>query len=208
MLRSRKWIFQHLKWFYIRYTYINNTVKTGLRGPRPRRMTSGQGKQGNKINTVSEVRLRTKLYDLRDDFNFTIVNFSFICSNLSAAPQCIWSIYLSVDPNSRGCGSCHDFLDRGLLLTRKLLNQGLLVVKLLKTFTSKLCAVATVTWLTAMEYLCHKWPRICSVCRNHSPVLSSFMISHRVCNKSNSTGATCGAGTAYPSGAHDFIPGF
>jgi hypothetical protein len=31
-------------------------------------MTSGQGKQGKKINTVSEVRLRTKLYDLRDDF--------------------------------------------------------------------------------------------------------------------------------------------
>ena len=165
MLRSRKWIFQHLKWFYIRYTNINNTVKTGLMGPRPRRMTSGQGKQGKKINTVSEVRLRTKLYDLRDDFNFTIVNFSFICSNLSAAPQCIWSIYLSVDPNSRGCGSCHDFLDRGLLLTRKLLNQGFLM-----------------TWLTAMEYLWHKLPRICSICRKYFPVLSAFTTYHRACN--------------------------
>ena len=30
-------------------------------------------------------------------------------------------------------------------------------------------------WLTVMEYLCHKWPRICSTCRKHSPVLSSFM---------------------------------
>jgi hypothetical protein len=28
------------------------------------------------------------------------------------------------------CGSYHDFLDRGLLLTRKLLNQGFLLVKL------------------------------------------------------------------------------
>jgi hypothetical protein len=43
--------------------------------------------------------------------------------------------------------------------------------------------VATMTWLTAMEYLCHKWPRICSTCRKHFPVLSSFMIYHRVCNK-------------------------
>jgi hypothetical protein len=30
-------------------------------------------------------------------------------------------------------------------------------------------------WLTNMEYLCHKSPRICSTCRKHSPVLSSFM---------------------------------
>jgi hypothetical protein len=30
-------------------------------------------------------RLRTKLYDKRDDFNFPIVNFPFICSNIPAA---------------------------------------------------------------------------------------------------------------------------
>ena len=30
--------------------------------------------------------------------------------------------------------------------------------------------VATMTWLTVMEYLCHKWPRICSTCRKHVPV--------------------------------------
>jgi hypothetical protein len=27
------------------------------------------------------------------------------------------------------------------------------------------------TWLTAMEYLCHKWLRICSTCRKQFPVL-------------------------------------
>jgi len=43
-----------------------------------------------------EGRLRTKLYDKRDDFNFpTPYNFPVICSNISA---CIWSIHLSVDP--------------------------------------------------------------------------------------------------------------
>lgn len=34
------------------------------------------------------------------------------------------------------------------------------------------------------------------------------MTDHRVCNKSNRTGATCGAEAAYPYGAHDFIRGF
>ena len=35
-------------------------------------------------------------------------------------------------------------------------------------------------WFTVTEYLCHTWPRICSVCHNHTPVLSSFMTYHRV----------------------------
>ena len=34
----------------------------------------------------SEGRLRTKLYDKRDDYNFTIVNVPLICSNIPAAP--------------------------------------------------------------------------------------------------------------------------
>ena len=52
-------------------------------------------------------------------------------------------------------------------------------------------------WLTVLEYLCHKWPLICSTCRNHFPVLSSFMTYFRVCNWINTTGTTSGAGTAY-----------
>ena len=34
----------------------------------------------------SEGRLRMKLYDKRHDFNFPIVNFPFICSNIPVAP--------------------------------------------------------------------------------------------------------------------------
>jgi len=30
---------------------------------------------------------------------------------------------------------------------------------------------------TVVEYLCHKWPRICSTCRKHFPVLSWLMVS-------------------------------
>jgi hypothetical protein len=41
----------------------------------------------------SEGRLGTKLYDKRDDFNFLIVNFPFIYSNISAPPA--YGVYIS-----------------------------------------------------------------------------------------------------------------
>ena len=53
-------------------------------------------------------------------FNFPIVNFPFICSNIPAAPA--YGVYISqLIRYSRACGSYQDFLDRGLLLTNNLL---------------------------------------------------------------------------------------
>ena len=57
----------------------------------------------------------------------------------------------------RACGSYHDLLDRRLLLTRKLLHQGFLVVQLQSSLL-----------------------RVCSVCGNHIPVFFTFMTYHRV----------------------------
>ena len=60
----------------------------------------------------NECRVRTKLYDKRDDFNFPIVNFAFICSNIPAAP--IYGVYISqLIRYSKDYDSYHDFLDRG-----------------------------------------------------------------------------------------------
>ena len=83
------------------------------------------------LETDSEGQLRTKLYDTIDDLNFPIVNFSFICSNIKIPAAPAYRVYISqLIRYSRACGSYQDFLDRGLLLTRKLLNQGFLLVKL------------------------------------------------------------------------------
>ena len=41
-----------------------------------------------------------------------------------------------------------------------------------------------------------------------TPVLSSFMTYHRICNQINMTSTTSGAGTAYLSRAPKFSPGF
>ena len=70
----------------------------------------------------NEGRLKTKLYDKRDDFSFSIVNFPFISSNIPAAPA--YGVYISqLIRYSRTCISYHDLLDRLLLLTKKLINQ-------------------------------------------------------------------------------------
>ena len=60
----------------------------------------------------SEGRLRTKHYDKRDHFNFPIVNFPFICSNIPAAPA--YGVYISqLIRYSRACGSYQDSLIEG-----------------------------------------------------------------------------------------------
>jgi len=101
------------------------------------------------IRILSRVVL---IYDKRDDFNFPIVNFSFICSNIPAAPA--YGVYISqLIRYFRARGSYQDFLDRGLLLTRKPLSQGFLLVKLKSSLNF---TVATMNWLTVMEYLFHK----------------------------------------------------
>ena len=70
----------------------------------------------------------TKPYDKRDYFNFSIVNFPFICSNIPAATA--YGVHISqLLRYSRAGGSYQDVLDRSLLLTRKLLNTGFLVVQ-------------------------------------------------------------------------------
>jgi hypothetical protein len=145
------------------------------------------------IEIDSEGRLRTNLRKRRLFFNFPIVNFPFICSNIPAAPE--YGVYLSqLIQYFRASGSYHDFFDKTLLLTRK---QSFLVVKL-KLSHRKFYGQHH-DWLTVTEYLCHKWPRICSVCRNHKPALSSFMTCHRFCDNSE-------AKTALPSGSLDVTP--
>jgi hypothetical protein len=59
----------------------------------------------------------------------SIFPFPFKFSNIPAALA--YGVYISqLIRYSKACGSYQDFLERGLLLTRKLLNQGFLIVKL------------------------------------------------------------------------------
>ena len=80
----------------------------------------------------SQGRLSTRLYDKRDDFNFPIVNFPFLCSNIPSAPA--YGVYVSqLIRYSRACGTYIDFLSRATRLTQKLLTQGYVAPRLLSS---------------------------------------------------------------------------
>ena len=75
------------------------------------------------LNIDSDGRLTTTLYDKRDDFDFAIVNFPFLCSNVPLSPA--YGVYVSqLIRYARECHAYDDFLKRDQLLTKKLMMQG------------------------------------------------------------------------------------
>ena len=71
-------------------------------------------------------RLKTKLYDKRDDFTFPIVNFPVISSNIAASQVC--GVYISqLIHYSRACVQFSNFLERA---PQKLLKQGYVAPRL------------------------------------------------------------------------------
>ena len=77
--------------------------------------------------------LTTKIYDKRDDFDFSIVNFPFLCSNIPESPA--YGVFISqLIRYSRAYSGYLDFLLRKKLLTSKLLHRGYRSYKLRNTF--------------------------------------------------------------------------
>ena len=67
--------------------------------------------------------LCARLYDKCDDFDFPIVNFPFLDSNIPASPA--YGVFISqLIRYARACTTYKDFLSRGSLLTVRLLQQG------------------------------------------------------------------------------------
>ena len=65
----------------------------------------------------------SKIYDKRDDFNFEIVNFSFLDGDVPRYPS--YGVYISqLIRFARVCSNVDDFNNRNLFLTAKLLKQG------------------------------------------------------------------------------------
>ena len=120
-----------------------------------------------------------------------------------------------------------------MLLTRKLLNQGFLLVKLKPPlrkcssrpydlvdcygiYVSFFCPfvhfLLTIVLSVLLRYTVSDYPLVSSnyssKSRKHFPFLSSLMTYHRVCTWNNKTGATSLAGTAYQSGSPELAPVF
>ena len=67
-------------------------------------------------------KLTTRIYDKRDDFNFPIDNFPFLSSNIPTSPS--YCVFVSqLIRYARASSLYTDFIDRSVLLARKLLRQ-------------------------------------------------------------------------------------
>ena len=65
----------------------------------------------------------TEVYDKRNDFNFDIVNFPYMCGNIPAKPT--YGVYISqLIRICRICDNYSSFLLRHKLLTERLVRQG------------------------------------------------------------------------------------
>ena len=81
---------------------------------------------------IDNGKLTTRLYDKRDDFNFPTVNFPFLSSNIPSAPA--YGVYVSqLIRYARPYSNYQDFMERGKVLTTKLLRQGYQKTKLVAT---------------------------------------------------------------------------
>ena len=77
-------------------------------------------------------QLSTKIYDKRDDFNFKIINFPNMCSNIPASPA--YGVYISqLIRYARVSSNYSDFLKRHLHLRNRLLDQGYKKIRLIRS---------------------------------------------------------------------------
>ena len=78
-------------------------------------------------------QISTKIYHKRDDFNFKIINFTNLCSNIPASPA--YGIYiLQLFRYARASSNYYDFLKRHLHLINRLLVQGYQKIRLIRSF--------------------------------------------------------------------------
>jgi hypothetical protein len=77
-------------------------------------------------------QLSTKIYDKRDDFNFKIINFPNMCSNIPAFSA--YGVYISqLIRYARTSSNYSDFLKRHLYLKNRLLDQGYKQIRLIRS---------------------------------------------------------------------------
>ena len=83
--------------------------------------------------SINNGKYTTTLYDKRDSFNFNIVNFPHLCSNIPSKPA--YGVYISqLVRIGRVCDNYVQFTERHYTLTQRLINQGFRYSDLCLTF--------------------------------------------------------------------------
>jgi hypothetical protein len=77
-------------------------------------------------------QLSTNIYDIGDDFNFKIINFPYMCSNIPASPA--YGVYISqLIRYARASSNYSDFLKCHRHLRNRLLDQGYNKIRLIRS---------------------------------------------------------------------------
>ena len=83
--------------------------------------------------SITNDRVSCKIYDKREDFNFSIVNYPFLDGDIPRSPS--YGVYISqLIRFARACYLLDDFNSRNLVITDKLLKQGYRYHKIRKAF--------------------------------------------------------------------------
>jgi hypothetical protein len=84
----------------------------------------------------------TQLYDKQNNFNFSILNFPYLCSNIPSSPAYGAYMYiLQLIRYAKACLTCDQSLIQGSLLTNKMMSQGFYSLVYRQLFAN--CTVVT-----------------------------------------------------------------
>ena len=87
------------------------------------------------ISIIFQGKFITEVFDKRDNFNFNVVNYRYMCSNIPTKPT--YGVYISqLIRISRICDKFDSFVKRHRLLTDRLIKQGFWYSKLCSSFRS------------------------------------------------------------------------
>jgi hypothetical protein len=107
------------------------------------------------LDVDSDNQLRLTIYDLRDDFNFPIVNFPFICDKMHLHKSVYFSELMVVIMISSKQAVCWK---RGFNITKHSLWS--------RSHHFESFTVANMTWIAVTE-----WPWICSLCHRKNTIV-------------------------------------
>ena len=95
-------------------------------------MWKSLGIAGRCLEFDDSGQISTKIYDKRNDFNFKIINFSNMCSNIPVSPA--YGVCISqLIRYARASSNYSDFLKRHLHLRNRLLDQGYQKIRLIRS---------------------------------------------------------------------------
>ena len=121
-------------------TLNNNTFNSEMSNIYPPELTLKRATESDTKLPYLDVSISichgkfvTEVYDKRDNFNFNIVNYPFMCSNIPARPT--YGVYVSqLIRINRICENFDAFVKRHRLLTERLIRQGFWYSKLCNSF--------------------------------------------------------------------------